>query len=137
MQLTSKLSGEYDGQGRCTVRGREIIASVKERRNEGHCFVKWWRKEEDFLDYDLIDRFVENTGGTEEIGGIDLLTMNDMWDEVRRVGGSRVKLLHDKEGDRVEWVHSGKAGLRTNVCAFTPETLMEIYDVETKGNPVD
>lgn len=23
------------------------------------------------------------------------------------------------------------------VCAYTPETLMTIFDVETKGNPVD
>lgn len=137
LQVTSSVSVVYDGQGRCTVRGREIITALKERRNEEHCFVKWWRKEEDFLDYDLIDRFVENTGGSDEIGGIDLLTMNDMWDEVKRVGGSRVKLLQSKEGDTVEWVHSGKTGLRTNVCAFTPETLMEIYDVETRGNPVD
>jgi hypothetical protein len=119
------------------MRGREIVTALNERRNENHCFVKWWRKEEDFLDYDLIDRFVENTGGTEEIGGIDLLTMDEMWDEVRRIGGSRVTLLQNEKGDRVEWVHNGKTGLRTNVCAFTPETLMEIYDVETRGNPVD
>jgi hypothetical protein len=119
------------------MRGREIVASLNERRTENHCFVKWWRKEEDFLDYDLIDRFVENTGGIEEIGGIDLLTMDDMWNEVSRIGGSRVSLLHNGNGDRVEWVHKGKTGVHKNVCAFTPETLMEIYDVETRGNPVD
>lgn len=119
------------------MRGREIIAAVDARRNDEHCFVKWWRKEEDFLDFDLIDRFVENTKGTEEIGGIDLLTIDDMWDEVKRIGGTRVTLLHDTKGDSVTWVHKGKSGVHTNVCAFTPETLMEIYDVETKGNPVD
>ncbi|MFA7404523.1 MAG: hypothetical protein WC007_11035 [Pelobacteraceae bacterium] len=119
------------------MRGREIIEALDKRRTEDHRFVKWWRKEEDFLDYDLIDRFVENTGGTVEIGGIDLLTMDDMWNEVKRVGGTRVTLLHDETGDRVQWVHKGKTGVHTNVCTFTPETLMEIFDVETKGNPVD
>ena len=119
------------------MRGREIVTALNKRRTDEHYFVKCWRKEEDFLDYDLIDRFLENTGGSEEIGGIDLLTMDDMWNEVRRVSGSRVTLLHDQNGDKVEWVHKGKTGVRTNVCAFTPETLMEIYDVETKGNPVD
>jgi len=119
------------------MRGSEVIASLKDRRTEKHCFVKWWRKEEDFLDYDLIDRFVENTKGSEEIGGIDLLTMDDMWNEVRRVGGSRVTLLHGTDGDRVEWIHRGKTGEKKNVCMFTPETLMQIYDVETKGNAVD
>ncbi len=119
------------------MRGREIIATLNERKSDEHRFVKWWRKEEDFLDYDLLDRFVENTGGTDEIGGIDLLTMDDMWNEVRRIGGSRVKLVHDPSGDKVMWSHKGKTGVRTNVCTFTPETLMEIYDVETRGNPVD
>jgi hypothetical protein len=119
------------------MKGHDIIKTLNEQRTEKHCFVKWWRKEEDFLDYDLIDRFVENTGGTEEIGGIDLLTMDDMWNEVRRIGGPRVTLLHNENGDRVEWVYKGKTGLHTNSCAFTPETLMQIYDVETRGNPVD
>ncbi len=119
------------------MRVHDIVKTLDEQRGVNYRFVKCWRKEEDFLDYDLIDRFLENTKGTEEFGGIDLLTMDDMWNEVRRVGGTRVTLLHDNNGDKVEWVHKGKTGLKTNVCAFTPETLMEIYDVETKGNPVD
>jgi len=89
------------------------------------------------MDVDLIERFLENAKGTEEFGGIDLLTMDDMWNEVRRIGGSRVTLLHGKDGDQVKWTHKGQSGVRTNVCAFTPETLMEIYDVETGGNPID
>lgn len=117
--------------------GREIVDTINNRRSEEHCFVKWWRKEEDFLDYDLIDRFIKNVGGGVEMGGVDLLTMDDMWNEVKRIGGTRVTLRHDENGDSVEWVHKGKTGVHRNVCAFVPETLMEIYDVETKGNPVD
>jgi hypothetical protein len=119
------------------MRGSEIIAALKDRRTDEHCFVKWWRKEEDFLDYDLIDRFVENTSGSDEIGGIDLLTMDEMWNEVRRIGGSRVTLLHGTAGDRVEWIHKGKSGEKKHECLYTPETLLQIYDVETKGNAVD
>jgi len=119
------------------MRVHDVMKTLNERQNEKFCFVKCWRKEEDFLDVDLIDRFLENTKGTEEFGGCDLLTMDDMWNEIKRIGGKRVTLLHDKNGSRVEWVHKGKSGLRTNVCDFTPETLMEIFDVETKGNPVD
>jgi len=84
-----------------------------------------------------MDRFVENTRGTDEIGGVDLLTMDDMWNEVKRIGGTRVTLRHEKNGDSIEWVHKGKSGVHSNVCAFTPETLMEIFDVETGGNAVD
>ena len=48
------------------MRGQDIIKSLNERRSENLCFVKCWRKEEDFLDYDLIDRFLENAKGTDE-----------------------------------------------------------------------
>jgi hypothetical protein len=119
------------------MRGREIKTSINERRTDSDRFVRWWRKEEDFLDYDLIDRFLANSSDNEEIGGLDLLTMNDMWTMVKGVGGSRVNLVHDRNGDRIEWVHMGKGGLHSDVCAYTPETLMTIFDVETHGNPVD
>ena len=42
--------------------------------------------------------------------------MDDMWNEVKRIGGSRVTLMHDTNGDRVEWVHKGKTGIRKNVA---------------------
>ena len=117
--------------------GREVLRNVKAMRSDQDRFVKWWRKEEDFLDYDLLDRFIKNSSSQDEIGGIELLTMDDMWQEVKRIGGERVKLLHDSKGDRVEWVHKGRSGLHSETCDYTPETLMTIYDVETNGNPVD
>lgn len=119
------------------MKEHEIIKMIEERRNENHCFVKWWRKENDFLDYDLIDKFIDDAGSNMELGGIELLTMDDMWNELQRIAGTQVKLLRDSSGDKVEWVHRGKTGTKTQVCAYTPETLMTIFDVETKGNPVD
>ena len=118
------------------MRGREIYSTLDNLRTDKHCFVKWWRKENDFVDYDLIDRFRDNAVSSEEIEGLDLLTMDEMWDAVKRVAGSQVKLIHDPKGDLVEWVHKGKAGTRTEVCVYTPETVMHIFDVETRGNPI-
>lgn len=120
---------------RCVVKEYEILKMIEERRNENHCFVKWWRKEEDFFDYDLIERFKENAVANKELGGIDLLTMDEMWDELKRIAGARVKLVHTTSGDSVEWMHKGKTGTKTQTCTYTPETLMTIFDVETKGNP--
>lgn len=119
------------------MRESEILRTIKDRRDESHCFIRWWRKENDFLDYDLIERFTNNATGNNEIGGFDLLTMEDMWGELQRVSTTPVKLVHDASGDKVEWVHKGKSGVTTQVCLYTPETLMTIFDVETKGNPVD
>ena len=119
------------------MRESEILKRIKEQRNENHRFVKWWRKENDFVDYDLIEEFMEDAGCNKELGGLDLLTMNDMWNELKRITGTRLKLVHDTSGDKVEWVHQGKTGTTNQVCAYTPETLMTIFDVETKGNPPD
>jgi hypothetical protein len=119
------------------VKEHEILKMIEERRNENHRFVKWWRKESDFVDYDLIEKFVENAGSNKDLGGFDLLTMDDMWNELKRIAGTRVKLVRDTTGDKVEWVYQGKTGTKTQVCGYTPETLMTIFDVETKGSPVD
>ena len=119
------------------MRGREILKTLNDRRTENDRFIRWWRKEEDFLDYDLIDRFIANSTGNEEIGGIELLTMDEMWKVVQKVGGTRIKLLHDTRGDTVQWVHKTGHGMKTDVCSYTPETLITIFDVETRGNPVD
>lgn len=124
-------------KGRCVMRGTEIIKTLNDRRTMDHRFVKWWRKESDFLDYDLIDRFVANLSKDEEIGGIDFLTMDEMLREVKRVTGNRVNILHGQSGDSIEWVHLGKSGERTQVCTYSPESLITIFDVETHGNPVD
>jgi hypothetical protein len=128
---------DYNSHRRCNVKEYEILKTIGERRNENHRFVKWWRNESDFLDYDLIEKFVEDAGSNKELGGFDLLTMDDMWNELKRIAGTRVKLVHDATGDNVEWVYQAKSGTKIQVCAYTPETLMTIFDVETKGNPVD
>lgn len=118
------------------MRGREIYSAVVNLRTDAHSFVKWWRKENDFLDYDLIDRFITNIDHAEEIDGLELLTLDEMWDAVTRICGSRVKLVRDSKGEHVEWTHSGKSGTHHEVCIYTPETVIKIFDVETRGNPV-
>jgi hypothetical protein len=116
--------------------GREVTKTIDGMRTENHKFVKWWRKENDFLDYDLLDRFLSSRDAGEEIGGVELLTMDDMWNEVKRVGGKRVNLIHEPKGDSIEWTHKVKDTVRTDHCAYTPPALIAIYDAETRGNPV-
>jgi len=118
------------------MRGREIYGEVVKLRSASHSFVKWWRKENDFLDYDLIDRFIDNINHGEEIDGFELLTLDEMWETVKRTVGMRVKLVRDSKGEQVEWTHTGKNGTHHEVCIYTPETVMHIFDVETRGNPV-
>lgn len=118
------------------MRGREIVSTLEKRRSDEHRFVKWWRKENDFADYDLIERFMDNTASSEEIDGLDLLTMDEMWQELKRIGGGRINLIRDRSGDVVEWERLDEKGKHMDVCVYTPETIMEIFDAETRGNPI-
>lgn len=121
---------------RFVMRGPEIVNVIGRMRTNDHLFVKWWRKENDFIDYDLLDHFLENLTDTEEIGGIDLLTMDEMWHEVERVSDNHVRLVHGDNGDVIGWLHEGKSGMRSHTCDLTAENLMKIFDIETKGNPI-
>ncbi len=118
------------------MRGRDAMKMVSEGRGKEHVFIKWWRKENDFLDYDLIDRFMRNTSDGEEIGGVELLTMDEMWGEAKRVIGNRITLMHEGVHDRIRWMHKVKNEMRTDYCAYSPAALLAIFDVETHGNPV-
>lgn len=118
------------------MKGNEILKVLDEQRNKEHKFIKWSRKEDDFVDYDLIERFIDNFSGSTELDNISLLTMEEMWHELQRLAGKRVQLVSGSAGDSVEWVHHGKKGTTTQNCPYTAENLMTIFDIESKGNPV-
>ena len=114
--------------------GKEIVKLIAERKKEGQFFIKWWRKEEDWLDMDLIGTFLENVKPDEEIGGFDLLTMEQMWEYVLKVAASRVERTKKRGEDVVVWQKQPGEEL---VCPFTPESLLQIFDVESHGDFVD
>ncbi len=111
----------------------QILKELKEQRRGDQVFIKWWRKEEDWLDIELIDRFVDESGTNREIGGYELMTTAQMWDELKKVCGDRVA-RGEKDGQQlVLWTRKGDQ----RSCPFTPESLLEIFDTETRGNYVD
>jgi len=114
--------------------GNEILKQIKERRAADHRFIKWWRKEEDWLDFDLLDAFIANIDPTEELGGFDLLTMDEMWENLEKVTSSRVEREKKRGEDVIVW--RNKAG-EERVCPYNAESMMTIFDVETHGDVVD
>lgn len=114
--------------------GNEIVKQIAERRKEGQFFIKWWRKEEDWLDIDLIDTFIKNAKPDEEIGGYDLLNMEEMWGYVQKVGADRVARTKQKGEEVILWQKEPDKEL---ACPFTPESLIQIFDVESHGDFVD
>lgn len=114
--------------------GNEILKRIKEQRTDAHQFIKWWRKEEDWLDFDRLDAFIENINLGEEIGGFDLVTMDEMWENLVKVTSSRVEREKQRGEDVIVWRReSGEE----RVCPYNAESMMTIFDVETHGDFVD
>ena len=116
--------------------GRDVLKKVTESRSPEQLFIKWNRKENDFADYDLIDRFVKNLSVSEEFEEVELLTMEEMFSKIKNLTGDRVRRVKVNNGENVEWQHKGKSGVTTQTCPYIPETLMTIFDVETKGDTI-
>lgn len=116
------------------MRRNEIQQMLETQMSPQHRFVRWWRSENDFFDYELIDRFQNSLTGEEEIGGFELLTMDEMWDEVKRVAGERVIHYRDGGSDFVEWLPLNGTQMHTEIHPYSAETLQMIFDAETDDN---
>lgn len=120
--------------------GAEVVERIMRERTADKQFIRWWRREEDWLDYDLVDRFIKNANPNEEIGGYSLVTMEEMWDQVMKLTGPDRLRREPREGsDVVVWKRQpeAKGGEREYTCLYSPESLINILDVETRGNLVD
>jgi hypothetical protein len=114
--------------------GREVLTQIKETRTADQHFIRWWRKEEDWLDFDVIDTFVANASDGEEIGGFDLLGMDEMWEYLVQTAPGRVEKTQRGGNALISW--RKKSG-EEHECPYIPESVIAIFDAETKGNYVD
>jgi hypothetical protein len=114
--------------------GREIVEQINAQRSAEDAFIKWWRREEDWLDYDLIDRFVANVQEDETIDGFELVGVDEIWEELRRLSGKRVEKV--KRGGEELLIWQRENGEKRE-CLFTPQNLLDLFDAETGGNYVD
>lgn len=119
------------------MRSGDIIQAIEKGRGEGLSFIRWWRIENDFSDYELCDSFVRHSDSNHEIGGFDLLSIEQMWDVLKRWKPSGLKRVRTARGDLIEW-HKKRADgtVVFETCAFTPEAVMHIFDYETGGDVV-
>lgn len=113
------------------MKGSEVLARIRVQNEDGrYAFISWWRREEDWLDHDLLDTFIESATPDEEIDGFTLLTMEEMWEKVLQRAAGRARRVEGEGGDRIIW--EAKGGRREYL--FGAEAVMEIFDAETEGN---
>jgi len=117
------------------MRSGEILQEIEKGREDGLTFIRWWRKENDFSDYELCDRFVKNSDSFHEIGGFDLLNLEQMWEVLKRWTPSGLRRIRTARGEQIEWHRKLPDGrVEVETCALTPEAVMYIFDYETGGD---
>ncbi len=111
--------------------GRDAVERVGAERVGTHHFIKWWRRADDAVDYELIDRFAARVSPDEAIDGFELLDLEDMWETL--LGFDPDKLVRVKrDGEEViQWVWQDRDGVeRISTYPFTPEGIMTLFDEE-------
>lgn len=119
------------------MRAEEIINDIRKGQERGQAFIKWWRKENDFSDYELFDSFINHASSFHEIAGYELLDLEQMWSELKRWKPTGLKRVKTGTGYEIEWQRRAADGsLQKEVYPFTPEAVMAIFDHETRGDVV-
>jgi len=106
------------------------------QRSADQAFIRWWRKENDFADFELVDEFCKRENASREFGGFELLDHEQMWQELLRICPDRLsRKKQTKSGEVIIWKHRDAAGkMFEETCPFSASTLMAIFDAETRGD---
>ena len=125
------------------MQGYELVKKIEKEqmRRPNNIFIKWWRREEDFIDFDLVADFLKKIdySGTE-IGGFELIDQEEMWRTIESRCKGRASKVQRNGSWVVLWTPPKKAELeeeRLPEYPYTPETLLKILDIETNYNYVD
>ena len=115
--------------------GHEILRALRNARSGERCFIKWWRKENDFVDFDLVDTFLASLAPDHEFAGFELLTKDEMWQELHRREPKRVALGRRHGETVIRWQHMAADGtVREDVFPYDAPSLMTVFEGETHGD---
>jgi hypothetical protein len=112
----------------------ELLEKIEAQRREGDQFIRWWRKENDFVDYELIDRFLQRFDDSQVPDGFELLDIETMWQKLKDRVGERVVREKHKQGEMIVWTRPDR---QAETCVFNAETIMAIFDEETGGDVIE
>jgi len=117
--------------------GQDLISRVRQESKTDAKFIRWWRKENDFADYQLLSDFEQGVLPGVEYGGFELLTLEQMWQALQSFCPDKVSRKIVDEHEMIVWNHTTSDGEENRyVCPLTAKTIMDIFNVETRGNPI-
>jgi hypothetical protein len=116
----------------------ELMKQLDHQETKDCKFIKLWRKENDFVDIELIETFRDNVKGSDEFADFELLTMEQLWEVVKKLCADRISRHMIDNHEMIVWDRVDKHGIKSShKCSFSPEFLIQIFDIETKGNYID
>ena len=119
------------------MKSRQIIRELEQGKQQGKKFIKWWRKENDFADFELIDRYIQTTDQFE-IENFELLDMDEMWELLKNWQPSRLNYVKLTKDGKIEWQHTDKQGQKNiYTCPYNAHTIMSIFDTVTQGDTIE
>ena len=114
--------------------GSELKRALQHVDTQRQPFLKWWRKENDFADIELVSEFLRDLDPALEFGGYELLDMEQMWELLKQQSPNTVNRDERWRQEVILWDHPSRDGQPQQVCPFTAQSLLTIFNVETKGN---
>jgi len=125
------------------MEGYELLKKIRQERgaHPDRIFIKWWRREEDWIDFDLVSRFLDTVDYGADIGGYELIDQEEMFQTIERRCNGRISKV---QGENGAWVllYTPPANVELDEkilpeYPYTPESLLKILDIETECNYVD
>ncbi|WP_303720172.1 hypothetical protein [Malonomonas rubra] len=119
------------------MKASQIVTDLQRGKEQGKEFIKWWRKENDFTDYELLDNFINTAASKHEIDSYQLLDNDEMWDILKRWKPTGLRRSKSTKSDNIEWQRKNENGEKqTYVCPYNSHNIMSIFDAETRNNTV-
>jgi len=118
------------------MRGFELREAIIRRRNDQTRFIRLWRKENDFVDYELLEPFLRRLEDGLEFSGFELLDTNEMWQTLLRWAPDKISRERRSKSDVIIWKHLQDGDFITEELPFSAESIMHIFDRETRGDTI-
>jgi len=116
------------------MRGTEMRDAIRRQRSHDQQFIRWWRKENDFVDYELLDKFLRRLDDSLEFSGFELLDLDQMLQTLKRWIGDKVRLEHRTQSTVLVWTRGDNQRQIIEELPYSAESVMLIFDAETRGD---
>jgi hypothetical protein len=133
LKLGDNLACGWSARREVWMKGNELRDRIRQERRETQFFIKWWRREHDFMYFELIDDLLAQVTDDQEFEGYVLMSMEEMWEHLQKIEPEHLSREQRTHGEVVVWKREQEGEEKTEICPFTPKNLMTIFDVETKG----